>query len=206
MLFFSFEFYSFYRNTNIGTMIHVEPMSDSNNVQIQILNSKFHSNIGVHFLKVARSHTVFPNIFATDCLTNITVSNNDQEYYGDDLILSTNTHVILSNNIFAYNNYKYKSVIKLQSSIIFFVLSNRFISNKARYIIKAQAGSLFYIQNFANVSVVDNIAYKVMLQHNSGVPRYSLQVSIYKHNIPADDIDDIKVTVLSLINSVGAQV
>ena len=97
-------------------------------------------------------------------LTNLTVLNNVQRYYGNDLILITNAYVFFSKTCFAYNSYKYNSVIKLHSSMMYFHLSNRFIKNKARYLIKAQEESLFFIHRFTTVSVVDNIAYKVILQ------------------------------------------
>ena len=157
---------SFFRNTNIQAMIYVEPLSQSNIVHILIVNSTFHNNTEVRFLEVG-GHIVLPNIITSVFLTNLTVLNNDQRYYGNDLILITNAYAFLSKTCFAHNNYKYNSVIKLHSSMMDFQLSNRFIKNKARYLIKAQEGSMFFIHRFTTVSVVDNIAYKVILQQNT---------------------------------------
>ena len=157
---------SFFRNTNIQVMLYVEPFSQSNLVHILIVNTTFHNNTEVHFLKVG-GHIVLPNIMTSVFLTNLTVLNNDQRYYGNDLILITNAYAFLSKTCFAHNTCKYNSVIKLHSSMTYFLLSNRFIKNKARYLIKAQEGSMFFIHRFATVSVVDNIAYKVILQENT---------------------------------------
>ena len=186
-------------------MIHVEPISYSNNLRIEIANSTFHESIEVCFLKVARGHIILPNITATVTVKNIIVSNNDQHYYGNDLILGTNVELYFSNIVFAYNNYKYKSIIKLHSFVMLFHLSNMFISNKARYIIKAQSESPFFIRNFATVSIVDNIAYKVILQKNStdnfGVPICPIQVCDDKSSNRLDDIDSVDCTFMLLNNT-----
>ena len=143
---FAFLNCSFVRNANIETMIYVESLTYSHHGFIHISNSTFHNNTDVGFLRITEDYNVMPNILQVSVsLTDLTISNNDQQYYSNDLILITNAYVVLSNNVFANNYYKYKSVIKLQSSAIYCTGKNRFTKNKARYIIKAQMRSMLFI-------------------------------------------------------------
>ena len=160
---FGFFNCSFVKNTNIEFMIHVELLSYSNQAYIQIDNCTFHNNINVCFLKVTEYYGDIPNIVADVVLTDLTVSNNSQHYYGNDLILITNANVFFSNNVFIDNYYEYNSVIKLHYSGIYFLRKNMIIKNKARYIIKAQRGSTFYLHSFATVIIVGNVVYKVVI-------------------------------------------
>ena len=201
--FISFYNCSFIRNNNIETMIYVEPF---NKVYIKFEKSIFHFNINACFFKVARNDGILPSAMAFVRLIDLIVSNNDQNYHADDLILIANAYVMFSNNTFMNNYYKYNSVLKLQSSVTYFIDSNRFTNNKARYIIKAQRASVFFIQAFATVSVVDNIAYKVIVLQentpdNSGVPLCPLQVYRIKYTIELDDLDGINCTLLLLNNT-----
>ena len=193
---------SFSKNSNIETMIHIESVY---NVVISIENSTFHNNTGVCFLKIPRHNGVISNVMGSVFLVDVMVSNNDQHYHGDDLICVTNAYVTFSNNAFVDNYFKYNSIIKLQFSMTYLVDSNRINNNKARYIIKAQRGSIFFIQNFATVSIVNNIAYKVVLHENSadnsGVPICPLQFYDTSHTVGLDDLDGINCTLILLNNT-----
>ena len=160
---------SFVENTNIEFMIYVEPLSysRSNHIYIKIYNSTFQNNVNVCFLKVTEYYGYIPNIVANVALTNLTISYNNQHYYGNDLILITNARVLFSNNVFIDNYYEYNSVIKLHYSRIYFKRKNRIIKNKARYIIKAQTRSIFYLYSFATVIIVGNVVYKAVIQENT---------------------------------------
>ena len=72
----------------------------------------------------------------------------------------------------------------------------------ARYIIKAQKGSTFYIEVFATVSVTHNIAYKVVVHENlpsfSRTPTCPLQVSKAENT---NTLNGIKCTFMLLNNS-----
>ena len=161
---FGFLNCSFVENTNIEFMIYVKLSSYSNRGYIQIDNSTFHNNINVCFLKVTEYFGYIPNIVANVVLTDLTVSCNNQQYYGNDLIFITNARVIFSNSVFIDNYYEYNSIIKLHYSRIYFIRKNRIIKNKARYIIKAQRGSIFYLHSSATVNIVGNVVYKVVIQ------------------------------------------
>ena len=137
-------------------------------------------------------------------LNNVTVSNNDQNHYGKDLILIADAYVVLSYNTLADNYFKYKSVIKLQCSLTYFT-DNIFTKNKARYIIKAQGGSSLFIQNYATVAIVHNVAYKVLLHENlvddSGILKCPLQVYDTEQYNGIDDLDSINCTFVVLNNA-----
>ena len=198
------KFYNcrFMKNFNINAMIHVSPSTFSEIVAyIVISNSTFHNNKDVHFLQVERED--LPNTITHVFLTNLIVSNNDHQKFGGDLIFITNGDVHMTNNVFIGNYYKYKSLITLHSSMLYFQLTNSFIKNKARYIINAQRESIFFIFIFATVSIVDNIAYKVVLQVNTpGVSNCPLQVSdTYQGGTPFGDLDSINCT-FSLLNNI----
>ena len=158
---------SFVENTNIEFMIYVKLLSYSNQVIIKIDNSTFHNNINVCFLVVTEYDGYIPNVVANVVLTDLTVSNNIQHYYGNDLILLNNAKVLFTNNIFVDNYYEYNSVIKLHYSRIYFIRKNRIVKNKARYIIKAQTRSILYLHSFATVIIVGNVVYKVVIQENT---------------------------------------
>ena len=184
-------------------MIHVNPSGFSEiKPYIVISNSTFHSNKDVHFLRVERENGALPNMIAYMFLTNLIVSNNDHQNFGGDLIFITNGHVCMANNVFIGNYYKYKSIIALHSSMLYFQLTNSFIKNKARYILNAQRESIFFIFIFATVSIVGNIAYKVVLQINTpGVSNCLLQVyDTYQYKIFTDDLYTINCT-FSLLNN-----
>ena len=194
---------SFMKNSNIHPMIYVSPSIFSEiKSYIVISNSTFHNNKDVHFLRVERNNGALPNMITNVFLTNLIVSNNDHQRFGDDLIFITNGDVRMANNVFVGNYYKYKSLIALHSSILYFQLSNSFIKNKARYIINAQRESIFFIFIFAAVSIVDNIAYKVVLQVNTpGVSKCPLQVyDIYEQRIYYGILNKINCT-FSLLNN-----
>ena len=198
---FGFFNCSFVQNTNIETMIYIESLSYLSKVYLQIEHSTFHDNTDVCFLQVTKGY-ILPNIITFVFLETLTVSNNNQHCYGEDLILIKNAGVMFSNNVFVGNYYKYNSIMKLQSSIIYFKHTNKFAKNKARYIIKAQRESIFYIETFATVNIVENVAYKVLLHKNilpdnSGMLKCPLQVYDAEHTIQDDDdLDVINCTFL----------
>ena len=199
MLTINFYNCSFSRNSNMEAMIYVQPSTFSEiTAYIVIENSTFHNNKDLHFLKVTREYGVLPSTITYVFLLNLIVSNNDHQNFGGDLILVTKGHVQLANNVFVGNYYKYKSLFTLLSSMLYFTLSNSFINNKARYIIKAQEGSIFFIQCFAAVSIVDNFAYKVVLQENtignSGVHICPIQAYDNEHSVQVDDLEGINCT------------
>ena len=193
---------SFVENTNIEFMIHVQPLSYSKQVYMKIDSSTFHNNINVCFLKVTEYYGYIPNIVTNVALTGLTVSYNNQHYYGRDLILITNARVLCSNNIFIDNYYEYNSVIKLHYSRIYFIRNNRIIKNKARYIIKAQRGSIFYLHSFATVIIVGNVVYKVVIQENT-IERSEVHICPLQviSNIQFANIDAINCTFLLLNNT-----
>ena len=204
---FTIKFYncSFMKNSNIDAMIHVSPSTFTEiKPYIVISNSTFHNNKNVHFLRVERKNGALPNMNTHVFLTNLIVSNNDHQKFGGDLIFITDGHVRMANNVFIGNYYKYKSLIALHSSMLYFQLSNSFIKNKARYIIIAQRESIFFIFIFAAVSIVDNIAYKVVLQVNTpGVSNFCpLQIyDTYEHRVYFGNLDNINCT-FSLLNNI----
>ena len=202
---FGFFNCSFAGNTNIETMIYVQAITCAYHGFIQIDNSTFSNNTDVCFLKVTGDNGIIPYIVINVFLNNLTVSNNDQHHYGKDLILIEDAYVMLSSNIFVNNDFKYKSVIKLQSSVTNFLDNNIFIKNKSRYIIKAQSRSSFFIHNSATVAIVDNVAYKVLIQENivdkSGVLKCPLQVYDTILNYRLDDLDSITCTFVLLNNT-----
>ena len=206
MLTINFYNCSFMRNSNVGAMIYVKPSIFSEIIgYIVIENCTFHNNKDVRLLEIAREHGALPNTITYVFLLNLVVSNNDDENFDSDLILVTNGYVNLANNVFIANYYKHRSIISFHSSMIYFKLSNTFINNKARYIIKAQRGSVFFIQCFATVYIVDNVAYKVLVQENPldnlGVPICPLQVYGNEQSIQSDDLDGINCTFLLLNNT-----
>ena len=99
---FTIKFYncSFMKNSNIDAMIHVSPSIFSEiKPYIVISNSAFHSNKDVHFLRVERKNGALSNMSTHVFLTNLTVSNNDHQNFGGDLIFITNGHVHMANNV-----------------------------------------------------------------------------------------------------------
>ena len=196
---------NFVGNTNIETMIYVLSLSSVSQGYLIIENSTFQDNTDVQLLQVTKGY-VAPNLIIFVILKKFTVSNNNVCCYGKALILITNAFVILSNNVFVDNYHKYNSVIILQYSVIFFMDNNKFIKNKARYIIKAQRESIFFIQSFATVIIADNVAYKVLvhenlLPDNSGILKCPFQVYYDKHIIQDDNMDVINCTFLLINNT-----
>ena len=202
---FGFFNCSFVGNSNIETMIYIKALTSGNHGYIQIDNSTFSNNTDVCFFKVTGDNGVTPYVVISVFLNNLTVSNNDQHHYGKDLILIADAYVMLSNNIFVDNDFKYKSIITLQSSATHFLDNNIFIKNKSRYIIKAQSGSSFFIHNSATVTIVDNVAYEVLLHENiadnSGILKCPLQVYDNQRNNRLDDLDSINCTFMVLNNT-----
>ena len=196
---------SFVRNTNIETMIHVEPLSYSKQGCLQEDRSTFYNNTDVCFIKVNKNYAITRNLVTSVFLTNLTVSSNIQQYHSNDLILIMNAYVLFSNNVFTQNCNKYKSVLKLWSSVIYFIKNNRFIKNKARYVLIGQIGSILYLDGFATVRIVDNVAYKVILQEDtldiSGMPTCPLQFFNNERIIEIDDLHGISCTILLLNNT-----
>ena len=106
---FTIEFYncSFMKNSNIDAMIHVSPLTFSEiKAYIVISNSTFHNNKDVHFLRVERKNGTLPNTITYVFLANLTVSNNDHQNFGGDLIFITNGDAHMANNVFIGNYYK----------------------------------------------------------------------------------------------------
>ena len=97
-----------------------------------------------------------------------------------------------------------QSVLKLWASVIDFIKNNRFIKNKARYALIGQIGSILYLDDFATVRIVDNVAYKVILQEDtldiSGMPTCPLQFFDSEHIIEINDLHGISCTI-SLLNN-----
>ena len=206
MLMIKFHNCSFIRNSKIDAMIHIKPSTISETVAyVMIENSTFSNNKDVHFLKIERPKGIVPSTTTYVFLTNLIISNNDHHNFSGDLILVTNGHVRFANNIFIANYYKYKSLITLHSSMLYFQLNNIFINNKARYIIKAQKGTIFFMFKNATVNLIDNIAYKVVQQvnipDNSGVPICPIQFYDTEHNVQSNDLDSIKCKILLLNNT-----
>ena len=100
---------SFVGNTNIETMIYVTAVTSANHGYIQIDNSTFSNYTDVCFLKVTGDNGVIPYVVMTVVINNLTVSNNDQHHYGNDLILIADANMVLSNNVFVYNYFKVSS-------------------------------------------------------------------------------------------------
>ena len=202
---FRFSNCSFAGNTNIETMIYVEPLSYYRQGCIEIERSTFHNNTDVCFLKFSKNYAITRNLVASVFLFNLTVSNNNQQYHSNDLIFIKNGYVLFSNNVFVGNYNKYKSIIKLQSCVIYFMKNNRFNKNKVRYVLRGQIGSILFLHVFATVSVLDNIAYKVIIQENtpdtSGVPKCPLHFFDSEHIIEFDDLDGINCSFLVLNNT-----
>lgn len=74
-------------------MLYVEPLSFSNQVYIKIANSTFHNNTDVCLLRFTKENSLTPNLITYVSLTNLTITNNNQHYYAEDLILITIAYV-----------------------------------------------------------------------------------------------------------------
>ena len=164
----------FTRNINMEAIIYIRPpITNAIIGYILIIRSTFHKNINTSFIKVRKqSWNIF---YITTYLTLIAVNVSYNEHEdGDSLILITNGRILFVKSVLILQNSYYENIINLQSSMLVFRHYNEISGNYARYILKAQSNSFFFMDVLTIINITNNVVYKTTQQVSA----------LEKHTVP----------------------
>ena len=168
---------TFTRNINMNAIIYIRALIMY--ASISIIKCTFNNNKNTHFIK-ANPESQLPYITIYIILSAVNVSCNEH-HNGHDLILITNGQVLFYKSVFLKHNKYYENIISLQSSVLVFRRYSEISCNYARYIVKTQSSSFFFMHIFkcTTVNISHNIVYKSTKQvsslDNNAVPICPLQ-------------------------------
>ena len=170
---FSFHYCTFINNSNMKSMIYIEPSSSRLLMgSIKIQHCNFSKNRNINFITVESEKEIYWQLTNRIFIRNTEICSNTHNDSSNNLISVTNTIIILLNgSIFIRNNTNYNSIFRLQLSLLLLNFYIEVSSNNARQVLVTKFGS--YVLVAENTKL--NISYNTL--YNVAVPEKALRVT-----------------------------
>jgi len=137
----SFKNCKFINNTNIESMIYIEPASSQAITgYVTIRDCEFSGNRYVHLINAESKRGILWQITHFMVIGKTRIHSNTHDN-GKNLVSITNGMMSLEGPIFISNNSYYRNIIKLQMSTLIFRSYIEVVNNHARQILEASEGS-----------------------------------------------------------------
>ena len=163
-VYLSFRDCTFINNSNMTSMIYIEPSSlRVITGSIKIRHCKFCKNKNIDFIKVESEREVFWQLTNWIFIGYTTICSNTHNGSSNNLITVTNSMISLR-NITVRDNAKYNTIFRLQFSLLRLFSYIEVSRNNARQVLMTKFGSYVIIAGNSILNISYNTLYIVVVQ------------------------------------------
>ena len=167
-VFISFLDCTFINNSNMMSMIYIEPSSSRVITgSVNILRCSFYKNKNIDFIKVESERKIYWQLTNRVIIQDTEIYSNTHNDNSNNLISVTNGMLLLKGRIFVRNNTNLNTIFRLQSSLLLLYSYIEVSSNNTRQVLMTKFESYVVVTEKTIFNVSYNSLYIVAVQERT---------------------------------------